>query len=247
MMTVYAIWRREICAFFSAFSCGLAVAAFLSAYGWTFVMLLRGNEGSVLQMQTLWGLSVAPWLPVLSAMLTTRLFAEERATGMIEMLMSAPVREREVVAGKFLAAFTLAGLALLFSLVAPLWILPRMSQHVQGDVSVLAFAAAFLILLLQSAVWCAAGTLASLFFSNQMAAAACSLLLCCGLPAAFYFAVMAWVPVLRAELAWMPLLVHVYDFSTGLFAVPVVTLYLASALFFLFACSKSLACLRLRG
>lgn len=247
MRTVYAILRREVHAFFSAFSCGVALAAFLSAYGWTFVMLLRGNEGSVLQIQSLWGVSVAPWLPVLSAILTTRLFAEERATGMIEMLMSAPVREREVVAGKFLAAFMMVALALLVSLVVPLWILPRMSQHVQGDVSVLAFAAALLILLLQSAVWCAAGTLASLFFSNQVAAAACSLLLCCGLPVAVYFAVMAWVPALRAELAWMPLMVHVYDFSTGLFAAGVVTMYLASTVFFLFACSKSLACLRLRG
>lgn len=247
MRTVYAIWKRETRAFFSAFSCGVALAAFIAAYGCTFGVLLRGNEGSVLQIQSLWGVSVALWLPVLSSILTTRLFSEERASGMIEMLMSSPVREREVVAGKFLSAFTMVVLALLVTLTVPLWILPRMSLHVQGGVSVLAFAAALLILLLQAAVWCAAGTLISLFFSNQAAAAACSLLLCCGLPAAVYFAVMAWVPALRAEMAWMPLLVHVYDFSTGLFSAGFMMLYLASALFFLFVCSKSLACLRLRG
>lgn len=247
MRTVYAIWLREIRAFFGAFSCGVALAAFLAACGWSFGMLLRGNEGSVLQIQSLWGVSVTPWLPVLSAILTTRLFAEERATGMIEMLMSSPVREREVVAGKFLSAFTVVALALLISLVVPLWLLPRMSVHVQGDVSALAFGATLLILLMQAALWCAAGTFVSLFFSNQVAAAACSLLLCCGLPAALYFAVMAWVPALRAELAWMPLMVHVYDFSTGLFSAGALMLYLASSVFFLFVCSKSLACLRLRS
>jgi ABC-2 type transport system permease protein len=245
MKTVYMIWKREVRAFFGAFSCGFALAAFLAACGCTFGVLLRGNEGSVLQIQSLWGVSVALWLPVLSALLTTRLFSEERATGSIEMLMSAPVREREVVLGKFLSALTMVVLAMLVTLTVPLWILPRMSPHMQGGVSFLAFAAALLILLLQASVWCAAGTLISLFFSNQTAAAVCSLLLCCALPAAVYFAVMAWVPALRAEMAWMPLLVHVYDFSTGLFSAGFMMLYLATTLFFLFVCSKSLACLRL--
>ncbi|MDD4102221.1 MAG: ABC transporter permease subunit, partial [Kiritimatiellae bacterium] len=115
MRVVYAIWLREVRALLGALSCGVALAAFLSAYGWTFGMLLRENEGSVLQIQSLWGVSVAPWLPVFSAIITTRLFAEERSTGMIEMLMSSPVREREVVAGKFLSSFTVVLLALIIS------------------------------------------------------------------------------------------------------------------------------------
>jgi len=42
-------------------------------------------------------------------------------------------------------------------------------------------------------------------------------------------------------------LVHVYDFSTGMFSTAVLALYAVSTVFFLFSCSKLLACLRLRG
>jgi hypothetical protein len=55
------------------------------------------------------------------------------------------------------------------------------------------------------------------------------------------------MPTLRAETAWMPLLVHVYDFSTGLFSTAVLALYVTTTVFFLFGCSKLLASLRLRG
>ena len=63
MKAIQVIWLREVRAFQGAFSCGVPVAAFLAVYGWTFVMTLRNNEGSVLQIQSIWGLSAAPWLP----------------------------------------------------------------------------------------------------------------------------------------------------------------------------------------
>jgi len=247
MTAVQVIWLREVRAFRGAFSCGVPVAAFLAASGWTFVMMLRRNEGSVLQIQSLWGLSIAPWLPVLSALLTMRLFSEERSTGMIDLLMSAPLRERDIVVGKFLSAMTVLGAALAVSLVVPALILPALSAPVQGTVRAPAFAATFLILFLQASAWCSAGTMISVLFRNQAAAAVSSLLLCSGMPAVVYAAILAWIPSVRAEVAWMPLLVHVYDFSTGLFSTAVIALYVAVSLFFLFGCSKLLVCLRLRG
>lgn len=247
MRAVQVIWLREVRAFRGAFSCGVPVAAFLAACGWSFVMLLRRNEGSVLQLQSVWGLSVAPWLPILGSVLTMRLFAEERATGMIDLLMAAPIREREVVIGKFLSALTVVAFTLGLSLVVPVVVLPLWSGPVQGSVRVAAFAATFLILLLQGSAWCAAGTMVSVFFRHQAAAAVSSLLLCSGMPMVVYMAILSWVPSVRASVAWMPLLVHVYDFSTGLFSTAVMTLYVGVTVFFLFVCSKALACLRLRG
>ncbi|MDD4018349.1 MAG: ABC transporter permease subunit [Kiritimatiellae bacterium] len=247
MTAIQVIWLREVRAFRGAFSCGVPVAAFLAASGWTFVMMLRRNEGSVLQVQSIWGLSIAPWLPILSAVLTMRLFAEERATGMIDLLMAAPLRERDLVIGKFLSAITVMGCALAVSAVVPMLVLPALSVPVQGTVRVPAFAATFLILVLQASAWCAAGTMISVLFRNQAAAAVSSLVLCSGMPIVVYAAILAWIPSVRAEVAWMPLLAHVYDFSTGLFSTAVIVLYVAVSLFFLFGCSKLLACLRLRG
>lgn len=247
MTAVQVTWLREVRSFRGAFSCGVPVAAFLAVCGWTFVMLLRRHEGSVLQVQSIWGVSVAPWLPILSAVLTMRLFAEERATGMIDLLMASPIRERDLVIGKYLSAMTVMMLALVLALVPPVVVLPLLSAHVQGTVRAPAFAATFAILLLQASTWCAAGTMVSVFFRNQAAAAVSSLVLCSGLPVAVYAVILAWMPSVRLEVAWMPLLMHVYDFSTGFFSTGVLALYVTLTVFFLFGCSKMLACLRFKG
>ncbi len=247
MTVVQVTWLREIRAFRGAFSCCVPVSAFLAVCGWSFVMLLRRHEGGVLQVQSLWGLSVAPWLPILSALLTMRLFSEERSTGMIDLLMASPIRERDLVIGKYLSALTVLAVALALALVAPLVVLPALSAPLQGTARPVGFAVTYLILLLQASAWCAAGTMVSVFFRNQAAAAVTSLLLCSGLPIAVYAAILAWVPSVRMELAWLPLLMHVYDFSTGLFSTAVIGLYVTLTVFFLFGCSKLLACLRLRG
>jgi ABC-2 type transport system permease protein len=247
-MTVAQVtWLREVRAFRGAFSCCIPVTAFLAVSGWSFVMLLRFHEGSVLQLQSIWGVSVAPWVPILSAVLTMRLFSEERSTGMIDLLLASPIRERDLVIGKFLSAMTVMSVALALSLLAPTAVLPALSKTVHGLIRPSAFAVTYGILLLQASTWCAAGTMVSVFFRNQAAAAVSSLVLCSGLPVAVYAAVLAWVPSVRMELAWMPLLMHVYDFSTGFFSTSVVALYAVLTVFFLFGCSKLLACLRLRG
>lgn len=247
MTVIQVTWLREVRAFRGAFSCCVPVSAFLAVCGWTFVMLLRRHEGGVLQVQSIWGLSVAPWLPILSAVLTMRLFSEERSTGMIDLLMASPIRERELVIGKYLSAMTVMAVTVALTLISPMAVLPALSVPVQGTLHPVAFAATYLILLLQAAAWCAAGTMVSVFFRNQAAAAVISLLLCAGFPVGVYASILAWVPSVRLEMAWMPLMMHVYDFSTGLFSTGVMGLYLTLTLFFLFGCSKLLACLRLRG
>mgnify|MGYP001228255955 CR=1 FL=1 len=247
MTAVQVTWMREVRAFGGTFSGSVPVAAFLSVCGWTFVMLLRRHEGSVLQVQSIWGVSVAPWLPILSAVLTMRLFSEERATGMIDLLLASPIRERDLVIGKYLSAMTVMAAAVALSLLSPAVILPALSAPVQGTVRVSAFAATYAALLLQASTWCAAGTMLSVLFRNQAAAAVGALVLCSGLPVAVYAVVLAWIPSARTQVAWMPLLMHVYDFSTGLFSTGVLSLYATLTVCFLFGCSKMLACLRLRG
>ena len=247
MRALQQTWLREVRAFRAAFYSGVPVAAFLAVTGWSFVMLLRKNEGSIMQLQTIWGCSVAFWLPILCSLLTMRLFALDRASGMVELLMASPVRERDLVIGKFLSALTLVVLALLCSLIFPVFILPRLSVSLAASVQPAAFGVTFGMLLLQSCTWCAAGTMISVMYSNQAAAAVTSLVLCSGMPIAVYFGILAWIPSVRTELSWMPLLEHVIDFSTGLFSTGVLLFYGVLSVFFLFACSKMLALLRLKG
>jgi ABC-2 type transport system permease protein len=98
------------------------LAYFTSPVGWVIAVmfyLFRGYEVS----KQLWVMSRAQWdvdlftrsyvqLPssylvfvLVPPILTMRTFAEERRTGSLEMLMTAPVRDHEVVLGKFLAAW----------------------------------------------------------------------------------------------------------------------------------------------
>ena len=242
---MWTTWRREVKAYGGSFACYLPGVAFLAAAGWTFVAILRYYEGNVLPVQAIWGLAVAPWLPVLCAMLTMRLFAEERASGMIELLMSAPVREREFVIGKFLAALTVTVLVVSVSALLPMAVLPWMSEAVSDAIHRTEFAVTWGVLVLQGAVWCAAGLMVSVCFRNQTLAAAGTLVLCGGIPVAVYAAVLAWVPSVRMSMAWQPLLMHVYEFSTGLVSTAVIVLYVALTALFLFVCSKVLAGLRL--
>jgi len=245
MIAMRATWRREVRVYCGSFACFLPVTAFLAACGGTFVAMLYRYEGSVLPVQGLWGLSVAPWLPVLCAMLTMRLFAEERSSGMVELLMSAPVREREIVIGKFLAALTVTVLAVSASVVVPVVVLPWMSGAVKDTIHPAAFAMTWGVLVLQGGVWCAAGLMVSVMFRNQTLAAAATLVLCGGVPVAVYAAILAWVPSVRVTMAWLPMLVHVYDFSTGLVSTSVIALYAVLTALCLFVCSKVLAGLRL--
>lgn len=62
-----------------------------------------------------------PWLYLFFIpALSMRLWAEERKTGSIELLLTLPISTRDAVAGKFLAAWAFTGLALLLTL--PFWI-----------------------------------------------------------------------------------------------------------------------------
>ncbi len=246
MNVLVALWLREVRALRSSLSCGLQLAAFLAAGGWTFVVTLRNNEGSVLQIQTIWGLAFAPWLPILSALLTARLFAEERSSGMLDLLMSAPVRERDLTVGKFLAAMTMVLVALGVSLATPL-LLSVMVPQLLISLHWKAFAATFFALSMQASAWCAVGIMISALYRNAAAAAVSSLVLCGGAPIVIYTGILKWLPSVRIQMPWMPLLLHVYDFSTGFFSTASMVLYASLTLLFLFICSKVLLFLRVRG
>src|SRR5581483_90695 len=101
---------------------------FLSPFAWVIIALFAAFTGFVFVFQVIGFTRVADLSPVfeifvvvalfLTPALTMRLFAEEYKLGTIELLLTAPARDWEIVVGKFLAAWL--GFAAL--LVSTLWL-----------------------------------------------------------------------------------------------------------------------------
>lgn len=102
---------------------------------------------------------------MMAPVLTMGLLSQEQASGSIELLMTNPVRDVEVVLGKYLAALGLFGLVLLGSLEFPL-ILERF-----GDPDWGAILTGYIGLVLAGMAFIALGMFASSLTSNQIASA----------------------------------------------------------------------------
>jgi ABC-2 type transport system permease protein len=122
MRPTASLFRREFAAYFTNPTGYAALFGFLVLAGLLFNLALgllteEGPIGVEYPMQVLLGGADSPswaqiagvlfWglFPAVTGMLTMRLLAEERGTGSIELLLTAPIRDWQVVAAKFLACF----------------------------------------------------------------------------------------------------------------------------------------------
>jgi ABC-type transport system involved in multi-copper enzyme maturation permease subunit len=128
------LFRRELSAYFLSPIAYVVLVVFLIMTGMLFYQTLdllttTGAKGVEFPMQKMLG-DQTFWLVFLfiPPLLTMRLFAEERSTGTLEMLMTAPLRDWQVVLSKYFACFafyvvlwlpTLAYLPMLLNLEAP--------------------------------------------------------------------------------------------------------------------------------
>jgi gliding motility-associated transport system permease protein len=114
MKGFWAVYKRELFALFVTPMAWAVIVVFLVIQGWHFYLLvdyyahnveLSVDAGPV---QAFFGESVIFYFPLvlLCPGLTMRLFAEERRTGTIETLLTAPVTTAAVVLGKFAGALT---------------------------------------------------------------------------------------------------------------------------------------------
>lgn len=109
MRTSFSLIRKELAGYFLSPVGYVAFVLFLLGLGVLFrftmdLLTAEGAKGIEFPMQGLLG-NVGFWLIfwVIPPLLTMRLFAEERSTGTLEMLLTAPVRDGQVVLCKFLA------------------------------------------------------------------------------------------------------------------------------------------------
>ena len=102
---------------------------------------------------------------VAGVMLAMRLFAEERQLGTLTLLLTSPIKEHEIVLGKFLSALIFLGLMTFASVYMPALI------FVNGKVSLGHIAAGYLGLLLLGGLALSVGMFASSVANSQLVAA----------------------------------------------------------------------------
>ena len=242
-VTVLRTLRRSRSLYAAAF----AVAAFLAASAALFAFGLDSAEGSRLSVASVWAASLAPFLPALAAFLAMDVWSDERQSGRIELLLSAPVRERDLTLGKFVGVFVSLVSATLLSFLVTLAALRVSAPEALSGVGVFGFCPAFFALALQGALWCAVSVAASALFSHAAAAACASIALLVGIPRGGWAALLAWAPQGGPAFGEMPLDAQVLDMSSGLFSTGTVLSYVIMTAVALFAASKTVASIRFAG
>ncbi len=169
-----AILRKELTAIFTSLLAWLVIALFVAASGFYFwsnlsFFLLSGGFDLVRGLWQYQFLDMRQLMLTLLPLLTMRLMAEERRLGTLELLWTHPLRDGQIVLGKFLAAMLVVALMLLATLVQPLSLLVAQAEIPWG-----ALAAGYLGLLLLGGAFLACGLLISALTDSQVIAAALS-------------------------------------------------------------------------
>jgi ABC-2 type transport system permease protein len=165
MNNVGIIARRELAAYFRTPSGYLIAAATLLVQGLLFNTRALG-DGAKLSSQVLQDFfrDSSGTTTVCAVLLAMRLFAEERQSGTLVLLYTSPVREAEIVIGKFLSALCVLSIVTLLSLYLPALI------FVNGKVSLGHIAGGYFGLLCVGAATLALGLLGSALARNQLMA-----------------------------------------------------------------------------
>ncbi len=194
MNSILAITRRELYAYFATPLAYVFLAIFLVLTAvFTFYI---GNFFERRQADLLPFFAFHPWLYLfLIPALSMRLWAEERKSGTLELLLTLPVRLGDAVIGKFLAAWLFAGIALL--LTFPLVI----TVNWLGDPDNGAILAAYVGSWLMAGAYLAIGSCLSATTSNQVIAFVITVVLC------FLLVITGFPMVVSAFKGWAPALV----------------------------------------
>jgi ABC-2 type transport system permease protein len=162
MKQIWVISRRELQSFFDSLTAYIMLIAFLGFSGF-FTWLFGSDVFFVKQASLQAFFGVAYWtLFFFIPALTMRQFAEENKTGTIELLLTRPINDWQVVFGKFLATLLLITIALAFTLpyyftVASL-----------GNIDHGAVITGYIGLILMSAAYISIGIFTSSISNNQI-------------------------------------------------------------------------------
>lgn len=173
MKNIAFIWKREVRAYFTSVVAYIVVTLFLLITGALF-WLNYFQEISLLSMRSFF--NQAPlFLAFFAPAITMGLIATEKRDGTLELMMTMPVSDAQIVIGKFLAACSL--LFVVFLMTLPYAI--TLSKI--GDLDWGATAAGYVGLMLLGSTYAAIGIMASSWTRDQVVAILTAFSLCFGL------------------------------------------------------------------
>ena len=173
-------------------------------------------------------------------MLTMRAYAEEARSGTMELLLTSPLSDLQIIMGKFLGAIALYGAMLALTLV-----------HVgvlfwYGEPEWRPLLSGYLGLLLMGGSFISIGLAISSMTKNQIVAGVATFAVC------LLFWIINWIgdasgPTAQAVLSYLSILEHFDDFAKGVIDTTHVTYYLSFIALGLFLTAKSLDAQRWNG
>lgn len=191
MRATLTIFRRELAAYFSTPLAYVFICIFLALAGALTMFLGNFFERGRADLQPFFNFH--PWLYLfLIPAIGMRLWAEERKSGTIELLLTLPLTTAQAVMGKFLAAWVFCGLTL--ALTFPLWLTVAYLGEPDHGVILVNYIGSWLM----SGAFLAIGSAISALTRNQViafvvAAAVCFVLVVAGTPMVTGF-FAGWAP-----------------------------------------------------
>lgn len=255
MRNVWIICRKELGSYFVSPIAYILLAMFAVIFGFFFwnelglfviagiQMQMRGQAFPMSLNEEL----IRPLLSNVSVLglffiplISMRLFAEEKRTGTIELLATSPIRDLEIIVGKWLAALLLYCCLLLFTALNFAFLF----QYGNPDWKPLAVN--YLGLLLQAGAMLAIGTFISTLTKNQIVAAAATFGVC------LLLWVLGWVSSYESAgwaqvLSYLSVTTHFESFARGVLDSKDAVYYLTAIFLGLFFTARSMESLRWRS
>jgi ABC-2 type transport system permease protein len=250
---VLAIADKELRSYFASPIAYVIIGLFALLFGWFFFLYLsvfvRNSEqmmgmGRVpnVNYEMIRGvlLNSAVVILFVMPMITMRTYSEEKRSGTIELLLTSPVTDWQIILGKFFGAMGLYCAMLLVTL------LYMALLFVHGNPEWPPIAAGYLGLLLMGGCFVAVGLLISSLTKNQIVAGVMT----------FAVFLMLWVinwigdtsgPITREIVGYLSITEHFDDFARGIIDTKHVIYYLTFITFGLFLTAKSVDSERWRG
>jgi len=171
MRNIWTIARREYRLYFTSPIAYIAALLTLLTVGIYFVVIIYYTANQSYYSNTAPGIDIVigPLATVFlfaAPALTMRLLADEQRMGTLELLLTTPIKDGELVVGKWLGAFLFMLTIIAMTLVYPIVLNKLTSPGIDQGVMV----SGYIAIILLTAVFLAIGTAMSSFFNNQFAA-----------------------------------------------------------------------------
>lgn len=233
MNQVWPVFKREFAAYFATPLAYVFIVIFLFAMGAFTFYIGHFYDNGTADLGVFF--TYHPWLYLfLVPAISMRLWAEERRTGTMELLLTLPVPLWATVIGKYLAAWAFTGVALL--LTFPIWLTVNYLGNPDNGVILAGYIGSFLM----AGAYLSIGACLSAITSNQVIAFVITVVMCflftiAGAPLVLDF-FQAWVPfALLDAIASFSFLTHftaitagVIDLRDVIFFVTLIALFLTA-------------------